>query len=117
MAPMREFQALTGALCARRLMRNERNKLCLAPYSSRVGDSVCFIHSAEVPCVLRRIEGNHYRLVGEAYIQGLMHREFCKIAEDHGLEIHDIVLVWFTVAGTSQRSTTRRREAKETSSG
>ena len=92
LAPMREFQTLMGPSGARRLMRTEGNNLGLTPYSSRVGDSVCFIHSAKVPFILRQIEGNRYELVGEAYIHGLMDGEFCKLAEEQELEMQDIVL-------------------------
>ena len=44
-------------------------------FSTREGDEVWFLHSASVPVVLRPLDVGHYRLIGVAYIHGIMHGE------------------------------------------
>ena len=41
--------------------------------SVRMGDEVWVLAGASVPCVLRPAGEKQYRLVGDAYVHGLMH--------------------------------------------
>lgn len=47
----------------------------LVPAQSRKGDVVCIVEGANMPFVFRR-DGKLYRLVGEAYVYGIMDGEF-----------------------------------------
>jgi len=48
----------------------------LGPYIAKPGDICCVLFGATVPFILRKADGaSHYKLVGEAYIHGLMRGE------------------------------------------
>ena len=51
-----------------------------APETAVVGDVVCIFHGAEVPFVLRPEANDRYRLLGEAYVHGIMDGEFMDTA-------------------------------------
>lgn len=57
----------------RQLGTIDDGQLGLFPGSSKVGDSVWILSGARVPFVLRGDESGGLRLVGEAYIHGVMH--------------------------------------------
>jgi hypothetical protein len=39
------------------------------------GDIIWLLPDADVPFILRPLENGHYKLVGEAYVHGIMHGE------------------------------------------
>ena len=51
-----------------------KNYVGLVPSAAIEGDSICLVHGGQVPFILRR-DGQSYRLVGECYIDGIMHGE------------------------------------------
>jgi hypothetical protein len=62
----------------------ERGYVAMVPDVSTVGDTICFLYGAPVPCVLREAERKHgssdgnkkqYKLVGDAYVHGIMDGE------------------------------------------
>lgn len=60
----------------RRVFRTENGLLGTGAKSVRANDEVWVLCGANVPFVLRRAgDGGRYRLVGEAYVHGLMHWE------------------------------------------
>ena len=68
-----EIEASSGSV--RRIFRTKTCLLGIGPKSIRIGDEVWILAGANVPFVLRRLDGdqNRYTLVGEAYVHGIMH--------------------------------------------
>jgi hypothetical protein len=46
----------------------------LSPMAAQVGDEICILYGCSVPVVLR-LEGDHWLLVGECYVDGIMDGE------------------------------------------
>lgn len=59
----------------RRLARTAGERLGLAPHLARAGDVCCVVRGVDVPVVLRPTARGAYRLVGEAYVNGVMDGE------------------------------------------
>lgn len=68
-----EIEASLGSV--RRVFRTESGLLGTGPRSTRIGDEVWILAGANVPFVLRRVEGEEARhaLVGETYVHVIMH--------------------------------------------
>lgn len=65
----------TSRFCAgRKLFSTQNGSLGLGPGVLKKGDICCILFGAPVPFILRRL-GEHYKLVGEAYVQGIMKGE------------------------------------------
>jgi hypothetical protein len=76
--------ALTWQGWNRRLFRTSEDHMGLGPESMETGDPVCIISGARTPFVIRKYsEGGdkEYRLVGEAYVHGMMQGEALKQAD------------------------------------
>lgn len=58
----------------RKLFSTRNGMLGVGPPIVREGDLCCILFNARVPFILRQV-GSQYRLVGEAYIQGVMKGE------------------------------------------
>jgi hypothetical protein len=72
---MQDFQTIfTKVAGGRCLIMTKDKRLGLGPSSTQPGDVVAFVRNAKTPMILGVSDG-HYRLVGEAYIHGLMHGE------------------------------------------
>lgn len=85
--------ALTWQGWRRRLFRTSEDDMGLGPESMEKNDLLCIISDARTPFVIRKCseDGNkEYRLVGEAYVHGMMHGEVLK-REDYKWE--DICLI------------------------
>lgn len=68
-----EFVRFIEGSYGRRLGRAANGYLCLVPANAEVGDKVVLARGGRVPLVMREQGGTGYwRLVGEAYIQGIM---------------------------------------------
>ena len=66
---------------ARRRLATSAGRLGLGPMGAQAGDKVCLLFGASVPFVLRkRLDG--YALVGECYVEKLMHGEATKQQEN-----------------------------------
>ncbi|KAN0089671.1 HET domain containing protein [Hyaloscypha variabilis] len=61
----------------RRVVRTERGYLGLASHATEVGDDVMIGKGSSVPLIMRRCgeKGDEFRLVGDAYIHGIMNGE------------------------------------------
>ena len=73
----------------RRLFRTHSGYLGIGPQSLQIGDVVSIVPGSIVPFLLRKVQDNRYRLVGEAYVHGIMHGEALKSKE---LGLEEIVL-------------------------
>jgi hypothetical protein len=54
---------------------SSRGYLGVAPRNTEVGDLIAIFLGAVKPYILRANECNHYELVGEAYVHGIMDGE------------------------------------------
>ncbi|TVY13033.1 Heterokaryon incompatibility protein 6, OR allele [Lachnellula arida] len=64
----------------RRLFISQTDILGLCPWNATVGDVICVLLGCRFPVILRPVEGK-YRLVGEAYVDGLMNGEAMALLE------------------------------------
>ncbi|KAH8744642.1 HET domain-containing protein [Hyaloscypha finlandica] len=77
----------------RRFIFTDAGYYGLAPQITQEGDVCCIINSLRVPVILRKTEKEHYyKLVGEAFILGLMEGQAIENAEKWGLKEQDIIL-------------------------
>ena len=73
----------------RRLFKTHRGYLGTGSRSLKPGDEVWILHKGRLPLVLRPQQRfGHYRLIGEAFVYGVMHGE----ALDLDLPLHNITL-------------------------
>ncbi|KAF2501346.1 HET-domain-containing protein [Lophium mytilinum] len=57
----------------RRLCTTENRRLAVVPKSARAGDAICVLYGGEVPYVLRPAPDGFYFVVGECYVDDMMH--------------------------------------------
>jgi hypothetical protein len=69
------FQASAKAVQRRCLFRTQSGLLGLGPNGVRMGDGVVVLLGGNVPFVLRTEDKNHWRLVGQSYVYGLMEKQ------------------------------------------
>ncbi|KAK1752724.1 heterokaryon incompatibility protein-domain-containing protein [Echria macrotheca] len=69
------LERIRNACGHRALFVTERGYIGLAPWNAKVGDEVCVLKGAKTPFLLREKEGGKHRLVGEAYVLGIMEGE------------------------------------------
>ena len=65
------------AIAGRRLAVTDKSYIGLVPTTTRRGDKVCVVYGFTVPFILCR-KAEHYSLVGDCYIHGLMQGEIFK---------------------------------------
>ena len=75
---------------ARRIFRTRDNLIGIGPRSLQVDDCIFILPGANVPFLLRKRADGTYKLVGEAYVHGIMHGEALD-RDDLGLERLDLV--------------------------
>jgi hypothetical protein len=68
------YWAASRFCMGRKLFSTQRGMLGLGPRILKKGDLCCILFGAPVPFILRR-DGEQYRLVGEAYVHGVMKGE------------------------------------------
>lgn len=85
---------------ARSFVTTEKGYIGLGPWISRPGDICCFIPRSKVPFVLRRCHDQEvqagvtcFRLVGEAYLHGLMRGEVLELIGKEDLKETVIVIL------------------------
>lgn len=59
----------------RKFCRTKRRRVGFVPKAAQAGDVVCILYGGEVPYILRPIGDGCYSVVGECYIDGIMHGE------------------------------------------
>jgi hypothetical protein len=70
------YTGLLAAAEARRPFTSDAGHLGIAPEVADVGDVICILHGATVPYALRPQNDGRYRLLGEAYVDGIMDGQF-----------------------------------------
>lgn len=73
----------------RRFFRCKDGMLGWGPDQVREGDAICVLDGASVPFVLRPVEGGRFKVVGDAYVSGIMDGEAMELV----VEDMDILLV------------------------
>jgi Heterokaryon incompatibility protein (HET) len=89
----RFWEVVQAFFTYRRVIRTTEDHIGLGPESVDVGDRVCIVQGARTPFIIRKEEGygpNEYRLIGDAYIHGMMHGEALKAP---GFKWEDMVLL------------------------
>ncbi|KAH0558888.1 hypothetical protein GP486_004482 [Trichoglossum hirsutum] len=77
----------------RSFLITQRGYYCLGPWIAEPGDLCCVLLGANVPFVLRKTDKeNHYRLVGETYIHGLMRGEVLDTMEENGYTEDSVII-------------------------
>jgi len=59
----------------RRFSVTRNGRLACVPKGLREGDAICILFGGEVPYVLRPAGGGFYAIVGECYVDNIMHGE------------------------------------------
>lgn len=84
---------MRSACTGRSFLLTRKGYYSLGPCVAAPGDMCCVIAGAAVPFILRRVNGGaEYKLVGEAYVNGLMHGEVTDMVRRGGLHEENIVL-------------------------
>lgn len=65
---------ITRATSYRRMMISSKGYIGLVPAKAREGDHICVLYGCSVPVILRK-KGDHYVLIGESYVHGIMDGE------------------------------------------
>ena len=60
---------------ARRIFRTRDNLIGIGPRSIQTGDEIFILPGSNVPFIMRKREDGTHKLVGEAYVHGIMHGE------------------------------------------
>ncbi|RTE76907.1 hypothetical protein BHE90_008638 [Fusarium euwallaceae] len=76
-----EFASLLEPVYERRLGRGDNGFLALLPGEAEVGDRIVIVKGGRVPLLLRRDGEGQYRLIGEAYVHGIMDGEMFEEAK------------------------------------
>ncbi|GLA76942.1 hypothetical protein AtubIFM55763_008820 [Aspergillus tubingensis] len=66
--------AITRATSYRRMMISSKGYIGLVPAKAQEGDHICVLYGCSVPVILRK-KGDHYVLIGESYVHGIMDGE------------------------------------------
>ncbi|KAF1988906.1 hypothetical protein K402DRAFT_402594 [Aulographum hederae CBS 113979] len=77
--------------CYRRLFTTAGRSMGLGPASLLPNDQIWILYGGKTPYVLRP-KGNHYRLIGECYLQGMMHGEAMTLQKTHRIKEQSIGL-------------------------
>ena len=74
--------AVENVAYGRLLFTSENGYMGLAPPSTRPGDLVCVLLGGRTPYILRPDGKRHYRLIGECYVHGQMHRNMDGVGDE-----------------------------------
>ena len=83
--------AIEGLLKTCYLLVTESGWIGLAHKTAQIGDEVCLLYGSTVPIILRPVSNEQHRLVGNAYVHGMMFGEFFSTqpeAEKHRKMFH-----------------------------
>lgn len=79
------FSGASLRMHGKRFAVSGSNKACLVPWATEVGDVICLLFGCSFPVILRR-KLDHYVLIGEVYVDGIMLGEELKRFQDEGSE-------------------------------
>ena len=71
--------ASAGHAACRSVCVTTAGRLSLVPPVAKVGDMICIIPRGDTPYVISDCGQGHFNLVGECYVQGIMHGEALKM--------------------------------------
>jgi len=74
--------AYGGVIKNRHVINTRHWRLGIAPNTVANGDYVCILHGSNTPVILRAHASGAFRVVGQAYIEGIMHGEVVYWGED-----------------------------------
>ncbi|USP81699.1 hypothetical protein yc1106_08973 [Curvularia clavata] len=83
-------RSLSGATLDRKFFLTSNGLMGMGPLEMEVGDSIAILMGSQVPFCIRAVRGeapNHYAIVGDAYVHGLMDGEGVQ-HEDEVVQIH-----------------------------
>ena len=80
-----------NALAWRRLIATEKGYLGLAIAATEPEDRICILAGCKTPLILRP-RGNHFQVIGECYIHGIMRGEIANDIRDGQLRMDEILL-------------------------
>lgn len=87
-ATLPSFRFNIGASMKRLMARLEDGRIGLVPEGSVAGDVVALLEGGKVPVVLRQYKGrSDFRILGEAYVHGVMYGEAFRPRESRGISI------------------------------
>lgn len=80
--PHNDILAQSRYLLFKRMIRTEQKRyIGLVSGDARHGDEVWLLEGSKVPLIIRRKSAGYGRLVGDAYIHGIMYGEAFKIED------------------------------------
>jgi hypothetical protein len=90
---VKEFiKRLQQAIWGRQLIRTSSGFLGLAPSLTQVGDTICIFHGCNVPVVLRLV-GEHYKFLGQCYINNMMDGEALDLQKSKSISMQEFVMI------------------------
>jgi hypothetical protein len=81
-----------SAYVGRRMFRTKENHLGIAAESIEADDQIWILPGAAAPMVLRKVDDENWKLVGEAYVYGIMNGELVHKIGD-GYEMESLTLI------------------------
>jgi hypothetical protein len=85
---LRSFEVNIGASMRRLIARLEDGLIGLVPEGAVAGDRVALLEGGKVPVVIRQCESSSdWRIIGEAYIHGVMYGEAFRPDKSHPISI------------------------------
>ncbi|KAK0119427.1 hypothetical protein ONS95_010879 [Cadophora gregata] len=76
---------------SRLTMTGKKDYIITGPGEASPGDLVCVLLGCDVPMILRQ-EGDHFILIGECYVEGMMHGEMIDAVNAGTLEMVEFLL-------------------------
>lgn len=85
-SPLESFiEALVDQVFTQRFLVTKRGYVGLTHFQSKRGDIICLLEGGSVPMILRACEGG-YRVVGEAYVHGIMDGQFWETQDEASMQ-------------------------------
>jgi Heterokaryon incompatibility protein (HET) len=75
----------------RRMIQSHKGYLGIVPGGTKIGDYICVLLGGDMPFILRPC-GDHYVLIGECYIHGLMEGEALQLVEQELIKLQNFNL-------------------------
>ncbi|KAF4543274.1 Heterokaryon incompatibility protein [Lasiodiplodia theobromae] len=82
----RYTEAMYYCFCLRRFFVTKNGYIGIGPACMQEGDKVCVLSGAIIPFIIRP-DGDQHKLVGEAYVHGIMRGEACERHENESVEL------------------------------
>jgi hypothetical protein len=83
-------ERLAFSCTSRSLFVSEKGYLGLASKAAQTGDFICVLLGCDKPLIIRR-EVNHYLLMGDSYVYGIMNGEVIREVAQGNKKLQDII--------------------------